>query len=100
MRCSINFNFKSQIMAYIWKTYACPDVQEKIDKLKAYGRDRIAQEVEKQIFLTIMKWGALYHIDKQLDEELDRVKRSNFIWVYPSNEDHTEVEEGSDLKMD
>jgi hypothetical protein len=45
----------------------------KLNILKANGLDRIADEIEKQITLTIKKGGMFYHIDRELDDEIEKI---------------------------
>lgn len=42
-----------------------------IQKLKTLWKDRVAQEIEKQIYLTMQKWWMLFHIQKHIRDELD-----------------------------
>lgn len=57
-------------MSKISKTYPSLEITDGINKLKALGAERVAHEIEKQIFLTIQKWWALFHIARQIKEEL------------------------------
>jgi len=49
-------------------------IQYKLNTLKHHGKDRIAQELEKQIYHILMKWWAFFHIDRICDEELSQLQ--------------------------
>lgn len=46
------------------------NIQYKVDTIKSQWKHRVAQEIEKQIYHTIMKWWSFFHIDRICDEEI------------------------------
>lgn len=62
-------------------------IERKLQILKNNDRERIAQEIEKQIFLTLNKWWALFHIDRILTEEIDKIPNRQLELEFPEDDD-------------
>lgn len=57
-------------MMTISNTYPHPDINRWLAKLKAFGRDRVAQEIEKQLTIAIKEWRSIDSIWERLQQEV------------------------------
>lgn len=54
----------------ISNTYPHPNINRWLSKLKSFGRDRVAQEIEKQLTIAIKEWRSIDSIWERLQQEV------------------------------
>ena len=60
-------------MSKIKTTYASPKLTNQIEQIKKLGYELVAMEYENSIARTISKGWALYHIEQEIETELNRI---------------------------